>query len=170
MMSWDVEQSFGIIEGASGRVLAETRRKAGRIAALCDLLDAAGWGVAFKEAVNGPIQVGEQGRDFLNLSGSSWMEKLADWQDFCGMIPSEQVVLSVPGLVVWRTAAPASPENNVAGGLTPREREVMDWISKGKTVPEVAVIIGCSRRTVEKHVANLYKKLGLRDRAALILK
>ena len=86
------------------------------------------------------------------------------------MIPAERVVLSVPGLVVWHTGDHASAENETAAGLTPREHEIQTWIRMGKTVPEVAVILGCARRTAEKHVANLYKKLGVRNRAELILK
>ena len=54
--------------------------------------------------------------------------------------------------------------------LSRRESEVLSWLREGKNGPEIAIILGCAIRTVEKHLANLYQKLGVRNRAAVILK
>jgi DNA-binding CsgD family transcriptional regulator len=158
-----------LLEKESARILAEIRRETDRLAALCALLDAAGWGVAFMDRIDGPIQIGTLSRNSLNEAGHTWDGTSPAWQDLCRMIATEQLVISSPRLLVWRTNNPTSPRNAITSRLTPREREVMAWIGKGKTAPELAIIFGCSLRTVEKHIENLYKKLGVRDRSALIL-
>ncbi len=49
-------------------------------------------------------------------------------------------------------------------GLTPREAEILFWISEAKANPEIAAILGISPRTVHKHVENLFAKLGVNSR------
>ncbi len=51
--------------------------------------------------------------------------------------------------------------------LTPAEREVVSWISKGKTNPEIAQILGSSKFTVKTHVQRIYSKLGVNSRVTL---
>jgi DNA-binding NarL/FixJ family response regulator len=53
---------------------------------------------------------------------------------------------------------------DVAAGLTQRERQVLALVSEGLTVGQVATRLGISPRTVETHVAKLYRKLGVRTR------
>jgi LuxR family quorum sensing-dependent transcriptional regulator len=43
--------------------------------------------------------------------------------------------------------------------LTPREREVLQWSAAGKTVDDIAIILGISRYTVETHLRNVRDKL-----------
>ena len=50
--------------------------------------------------------------------------------------------------------------------LTPRETEVLSWITKGKTNRDVAEILGMSPRTVNKHLEHVFEKLGVETRAA----
>jgi len=50
--------------------------------------------------------------------------------------------------------------------LTPREAEVLIWISKGKTSPEIASILGCKSATVNKHTQSIFSKLGVETRTA----
>jgi DNA-binding CsgD family transcriptional regulator len=54
--------------------------------------------------------------------------------------------------------------------LTPRECEVMNWMRQGKRNAEIAVILGCSVRTVDKHVENILRKCGAETRTAAVLK
>ncbi len=42
--------------------------------------------------------------------------------------------------------------------LTPREDEILGWVREGKRNPEIALILGISFRTVEKHVENILRK------------
>jgi DNA-binding CsgD family transcriptional regulator len=51
-------------------------------------------------------------------------------------------------------------------GLRPRESEVGGWLAQGKTNPEIAIILGISPRTVEKHMERILEKLGVENRAA----
>ncbi len=51
--------------------------------------------------------------------------------------------------------------------LTPREREMLQLLSEGKTTKQMAYILGVSGKTVETHVQNVMKKLSLRSLAEL---
>jgi DNA-binding response OmpR family regulator/DNA-binding CsgD family transcriptional regulator len=51
-------------------------------------------------------------------------------------------------------------------GLTSREGEVLSWLSKGKTNRDIAQILGLSPRTVDKHLEQIYAKLGVENRTA----
>jgi DNA-binding NarL/FixJ family response regulator len=51
-------------------------------------------------------------------------------------------------------------------GLTGREGEVLSWLSKGKTNRDIAQILGLSPRTVDKHLEQIYAKLGVENRTA----
>lgn len=51
-------------------------------------------------------------------------------------------------------------------GLTVREAEVLSWLSKGKTNRDIAQILGLSPRTVDKHLEQIYAKLGVENRTA----
>jgi DNA-binding NarL/FixJ family response regulator len=54
------------------------------------------------------------------------------------------------------------------GGLTEREREIVSLIGQGKTNGEIATELILSKRTVEKHVANILSKLELTSRAQIV--
>ncbi len=51
-------------------------------------------------------------------------------------------------------------------GLTSREAEVLEWVSKGKSNADIGIIFGISPRTVEKHLERIYAKLGVDSRQA----
>lgn len=53
-------------------------------------------------------------------------------------------------------------------GLTKRESGVLYWLSRGKRPAEIALILGISRRTVEVHILNSYRKLGVDHRDAAL--
>lgn len=59
----------------------------------------------------------------------------------------------------------ASPEEMRRLGLTRREAQVLYWISQDKSNLEIAVVLGMSRRTVDKHVEHILAKLGVETRA-----
>ena len=52
--------------------------------------------------------------------------------------------------------------------LTEREREVAVLIADGKSNREIAEQLFLSKRTVEKHAANILSKLGLTSRAQVV--
>lgn len=51
-------------------------------------------------------------------------------------------------------------------GLTPRERQVLAWVARGKTNPEIAQTLWIAPTTVRKHLENIYAKLGVHTRTA----
>lgn len=50
--------------------------------------------------------------------------------------------------------------------LTGREAEVLLWIAKGKTNRDIGEILGLSARTVNKHLEQIYVKMGVENRTA----
>ena len=53
-------------------------------------------------------------------------------------------------------------------GLSRRETEILGWIARGKSNPEIATILSIGVRTIHKHVEHLYLKLGVENRHAAI--
>ena len=48
--------------------------------------------------------------------------------------------------------------------LTPREAEVLLWISRGKSNHDIAVILGAKTGTICKHVEHIFGKLNVENR------
>jgi DNA-binding CsgD family transcriptional regulator len=59
-------------------------------------------------------------------------------------------------------------EENDAAQLTVREREVLTWVARGKTNPQIAELLWLSPATVRKHLENVYGKLGVKTRTAAV--
>ena len=51
-------------------------------------------------------------------------------------------------------------------GLTSREAQVLFWISRGKQNREVSAILKISPRTVNKHLEQIFEKMGVENRAS----
>jgi len=79
---------------------------------------------------------------------------------------------------------PVSPEEVPAGrdrqrstttlfpqqrALTTREREVLKLLAEGKTVRAAATVLGLSSKTVDAHKFNLMRKLGIHNKAELVM-
>jgi DNA-binding NarL/FixJ family response regulator len=62
--------------------------------------------------------------------------------------------------------SPPGPAELAKLGITPRQSEVLYWIAQGKTNGEIAIILGTSPRTVEKHVEQLLERLRVENRVA----
>ena len=52
--------------------------------------------------------------------------------------------------------------------VTPREAEVLMWLARGKSNRDIAEILGLSPRTVNKHLEQIYAKLGVESRSAAV--
>jgi len=50
--------------------------------------------------------------------------------------------------------------------LTPREAEVLFWISQGKSNHDIGVILGAKTGTICKHVEHIFGKLSVENRTA----
>ncbi|MGY4708233.1 response regulator [Mycolicibacterium sp. CBM1] len=63
---------------------------------------------------------------------------------------------------IRRRAVPAGPS------LSSREREVLNMIALGRSIPSIAEALFLAPSTVKTHVQRLYEKLGVGDRAAAV--
>ena len=64
---------------------------------------------------------------------------------------------------------PASTLFREERSLTAREREVLKLLAEGKTVRGAATILGLSIKTVDAHKFNLMRKLGIHNKAELVI-
>lgn len=64
----------------------------------------------------------------------------------------------------------AQPFENVAPALSPRELEVLRWISEGKSNPVIAQLLEISPATVDVYVGRIFEKLGVADRTSAAVK
>ncbi len=78
-----------------------------------------------------------------------------------------------PGERLYRLARSEAGEADLlksSFGLTAREAEVLLWIGRGKTNKDIGEILGLSPRTVNKHLEQIYAKLGVENRSSAALK
>ncbi|MGW5927753.1 helix-turn-helix transcriptional regulator [Streptomyces anulatus] len=93
----------------------------------------------------------ERARDLASTGGAQQLTGLAD---------------AFSGAVLGTPAADDRPDAELAS-LTPREREIAAVITEGLTTPAIAARLYLSPRTVESHLARIYRKTGVTSRAAL---
>lgn len=67
-------------------------------------------------------------------------------------------------VLLFDEQAAASPHALRSLGLTPREAEVLYWLTEGKSYKEIGVILTCEWRTVQKHAEKIYQKLHVENR------
>jgi DNA-binding CsgD family transcriptional regulator len=74
-----------------------------------------------------------------------------------------------PHLVqLWRNAAARQRESRSLAALTPREREILLWVARGKSNREIAAVLYLAPGTIRKHLDNVYDKLGVSNRAGAV--
>ena len=73
-------------------------------------------------------------------------------------------------LELGRFARQARESSEVVSSLTSREREILSLLAEGLTMKQIGRRLGISPRTVETHVAKLYRKLAVRTRVQAIAK
>lgn len=61
------------------------------------------------------------------------------------------------------------PLNLSPRALTPRQREVLEWVGEGKTSADIATILGVTVATVEKHLRLAREALGVETTAQALL-
>lgn len=81
---------------------------------------------------------------------------------YMGRLNADQFLLRL----TRETGSDSPAEFSKELGLTSREGEVLSWLSKGKTNRDIAQILELSPRTVDKHLEQIYAKLGVENRTA----
>lgn len=98
--------------------------------------------------------------DFIPLQQEAAKRKLR--LSYIGMTGADEFLLRL-------TDEAASREEIVLKeklALTLREAEVLSWIARGKSNRDIAEILGLSPRTVNKHLEQIYAKLGVENRTS----
>jgi len=54
--------------------------------------------------------------------------------------------------------------------LTGREKQIVSLVAAGKTNSEISLVLDISARTVQKHLENIFRKLGVESRMALAMR
>jgi predicted ATPase/DNA-binding CsgD family transcriptional regulator len=103
-------------------------------------------------------RAGAQARD--ELGDEAFGRAVADGRAFA---PREALVEVEDALALRKPASEVSEA--AAAGLSPRETEILRLIAAGKSNREIADMLFLSVRTVERHITNLYAKIGARGRA-----
>jgi DNA-binding NarL/FixJ family response regulator len=67
------------------------------------------------------------------------------------------------------TRRPVETMMGAERALTAREREVLKLLAEGKTVRTAAIALGLSSKTVDAHKFNLMRKLGIHNKAELVM-
>lgn len=110
----------------------------------------------------------------IHHGASCFIPKLAEIEGFMKALsalvegrlhfPSE---LLSPNDVAWPT--PDDPSQPRVIRLTPRQKDVLQWILKGCTNHAIATALGISAETVKLHVSAIFRAYGVHSRTQLVL-
>ena len=62
------------------------------------------------------------------------------------------------------------PYSSPTRSLTPRQREALEWVGDGKTTQDIALLMGLTSATVEKHLRLARASLSVETTAQAVLK
>lgn len=139
------------------RELAD-RKLAGAIVVLTDLTDGGTVLAALRLRVDGYLVKSSA----LPVLGEHLRRVLAGERAISPEV--EEVAVTELG----KFARQARESSALRASLTPRERQVLVLIGRGLTMRQMATRLGISPRTVETHVAKLYRKLEVRTRVQAV--
>lgn len=75
----------------------------------------------------------------------------------CGMVPPRKDNYMGAGM------------GSMRDGLSKRQQAVLRWLLKGGSNKEIALALGTSPRTVQKHLQRIYQHLGVQTRTEAIV-
>jgi DNA-binding CsgD family transcriptional regulator len=78
------------------------------------------------------------------------------------LVPFEDEFL----LILTEYPKTAGPERFLSFGLSRRESDVLNWVTRGKSNAVIGSIMGLSPRTVQKHLEHIFEKLGVETRTS----
>jgi DNA-binding NarL/FixJ family response regulator len=147
----DVVMLDTMMRGASGPELIQTIRRqwpAVRVVVLSDNADPAATDAA------------------LLAGASAYIVKSVDPADLASLIRqvSSGTIFHAPP----RTVSPAPSDPEPIGDLTQRERTILEAVATGKTTAAISRELWVSEHTIKFHLTNIYRKLGVSNRAGAI--
>jgi DNA-binding CsgD family transcriptional regulator len=74
------------------------------------------------------------------------------------------------GYVVLKSGRTVAAVDASALPLTKREKQIVTLVAAGKTNIEISLVLDISARTVQKHLENTFRKLGVESRMALAMR
>jgi DNA-binding CsgD family transcriptional regulator len=77
--------------------------------------------------------------------------------------------LTVEQLIKQALHGPQAADENLRGGLTPREYQVAQLVARGLTNAQIAAALSMSERTVVSHLRNVRAKVGLGTRVEIAM-
>jgi DNA-binding NarL/FixJ family response regulator len=109
----------------------------------------------------------------VRVRGDGYLSRIASRERF------EQALLSLRstggyldpdlmGRIVWAMKE-AGPISRIVPSLSPRERDIVIRIARGRGTKEIAREYAISPKTVGNHINNIYQKLNLNHRGELVL-
>ncbi|SNR83442.1 DNA-binding response regulator [Puniceibacterium sediminis] len=154
-----------------------------------EALDTSGRSVMAFDGNGRPLWGSPKAQATLSALCDTGAPTLADNQQFrlwlrdCSALPASQIDLFSHGdltiaflglassrevLVKLNSGKAGSPARLLerAFSLTAREGEVLQWLSMGKTNRDIAQILSLSARTVNKHLEQVFQKMGVDNRTA----
>ena len=67
-------------------------------------------------------------------------------------------------VILWEVQLLDGAQLTARLNLTEREGDILFWVVEGKNNPQIAKILAISSRTVESHLASIYRKIGVENR------
>ena len=87
-------------------------------------------------------------------------------RNLCRQLDATPLLSTVEALARTLTREPDAPGVSYPAGLSERELQVLRLLARGASNRNIAARLFISVRTVERHVSNIYTKIGTRGRAA----
>lgn len=161
MIKWALNN----VGACSWRLMSELAASDGLTKEQADVLEfnasqgvATGYTISFKT-------VSQRSKGAIGLTGpvgSTQYELDAIWQEHGEALVLMNNVLHLKILNL--------PYKNPKRALTKRQREVLEWVSDGKTIQDIATLMGRTSATVEKHLRLARESLGVETTPQAVLK
>ncbi|MGJ3244253.1 MAG: helix-turn-helix transcriptional regulator [Opitutales bacterium] len=140
-----------------------TVRLGDRRDAWLEFLSQLGWAVAREDDHSRPVLNAIARQDLELPADSPILIGNHAWAKLRAALPADTTIAAAEaGLLIWQPRAARVANTTAVTALTPRESEIWRWLGVGKSADEIALILGRSKRTVQKHQQSLYRKLGVR--------
>ena len=127
------------------------------------------------EYVFGALRAGASGFLLKDLAPQGLIDAVRVVADGQALLAPQVTRRLIEAYVDSPTAAAGSPAPEAMTGdprlsdLTPREREIFTLVGRGLSNQEIAELLVLSPLTAKTHVSRLFTKLGVRDRAQLVV-